>query len=156
MVRTLRADDGPAWERAFASVAEEGRWIGAESGIDHRSFGLLEKYLDRERSVLLLAEADGLVVGWISADVDDHRSAVIGMGIVEGFRRQGIGTRMMTAIVEWASGRADRLQLEVFPHNDAALALYRSFGFVEVATHRGAWRRRDGDRWDVVAMDLAL
>jgi RimJ/RimL family protein N-acetyltransferase len=48
------------------------------------------------------------------------------------WRGRGVGTAFVAAAVEWARARGlHKLTLSVFPHNDAAIALYRKFGFVE-------------------------
>ncbi len=52
-------------------------------------------------------------------------------------RRQGVGERLLLALVELATGRGARwMTLEVRPSNAAALALYRKFGFRDVAVRR--------------------
>ena len=39
---------------------------------------------------------------------------------------------MVAAAIEWARARGlHKLTLSVFPHNDAAIALYRKFGFAK-------------------------
>jgi RimJ/RimL family protein N-acetyltransferase len=120
VVRTMEADEGSVWQGLYASVAEEGRWIGAE------------------------------------APVDD-RGAELGMGIVDGHRGQGIGTLMMEAAADWAAANGvERLHLDVFPHNEAAIGLYEKLGFVEIARHAAAWPRRIGERWDLLTMELRL
>jgi len=49
-----------------------------------------------------------------------------------------------------------KLSLEVFPHNEAALALYRKFGFVEEGRRVRHYRRESGELWDSVVMGLLL
>lgn len=69
---------------------------------------------------VLLATAQGGSVGWI-----------LGLGIEERRRGSGYGRRLMDEAVRMAA--ADRLRqvkLTVDPANDAAIRLYRSFGFV--------------------------
>jgi ribosomal protein S18 acetylase RimI-like enzyme len=47
-------------------------------------------------------------------------------------RGRGIGRRLLQAGVEWAKeAGVEKLVLSVYPHNEVAIALYRSFGFVE-------------------------
>ncbi|HSL65763.1 MAG TPA: hypothetical protein VK874_13990, partial [Gaiellaceae bacterium] len=43
----------------------------------------------------------------------------------------------------WASD-VRKLELHVFPHNEAAIALYESFGFRREGYRRGHYRRDDG------------
>jgi RimJ/RimL family protein N-acetyltransferase len=46
--------------------------------------------------------------------------------------------------------------LEVWPHNTAAIALYRRVGFVEEGRKRRHYRRRNGELWDAVLMGMEL
>ena len=140
----------------YAAVAAEGRWIGAEAPVTNRERETVETYLDNDGAVLFIAEADGKPVGWITASLDDTGCADLGMGIVDGYRRRGIGTRMMEAVLEWAGSRADRLGLDVFPSNDGAIALYRKFGFTDVELRRAEWRRRNGEMWDLLRMERTV
>ena len=55
--------------------------------------------------------------------------------------------------------RADgfhKLSLEVFPHNDTGIALYRRFGFVEEGRRVQQYRRASGELWDSIVMGLLL
>jgi len=51
------------------------------------------------------------------------------------FRGRGIGRALLECGCGWAvAGGAERMLLEVEPDNEAALGLYRAFGFLDVAT----------------------
>lgn len=49
-----------------------------------------------------------------------------------------------------------KLSLGVFPHNEAAIALYRKFAFVEEGRRVQHIRRSNGERWDLIEMGLLL
>jgi putative acetyltransferase len=56
---------------------------------------------------------------------------------------RGVGTALMTAIVDLADNWIgySRLELTAYTDNEAALALYRKFGFeIEGTARRYAWR----------------
>lgn len=59
-----------------------------------------------------------------------HR-ALLGMGVDQRFRRQGIGTDLIDHVVQWAgtSGVVEIIDLEVLAHNERALKLYQKTGF---------------------------
>lgn len=59
-----------------------------------------------------------------------HRAS-IGISVRRDYWRQGIGSRLMEALITFAerSPRIAQLELEVRRDNAAALALYRKFGF---------------------------
>ena len=66
------------------------------------------------------------------------------------FRRQGVGRALLEAAVEWAPEHGvAKLELHVFPWNEAAIALYESFGFEREGFRKrhylraGRLRRRD-------------
>lgn len=48
-----------------------------------------------------------------------------------------------------------KLTLSVFPHNDAAIALYRKFDFMEEG-RRTRHIRANGELWDLIEMGLLL
>jgi ribosomal-protein-alanine N-acetyltransferase len=81
----------------------------------------------------------------------------LGMLVRSDRRGEGIGDALVLACVAWAEGRGAReVVLHVFPHNTAAIALYRKHGFEERGLLRGAYPRRSGERWDAIRMTLAL
>ena len=55
-----------------------------------------------------------------------------------------------------ASEDLHKLSLSVFAHNDAAIALYRKFGFVEEGRRVKHYRRASGELWDSLEMGLLL
>ena len=99
--------------------------------------------------LFIVAERGGEVVGNAGVHPVQHvrrsHSAGIGMAVAKHAQGQGVGTALMTAIIDWADNWAQllRLELTVYPDNDAALALYRKFGFVHEGTLR-AYALRNG------------
>jgi RimJ/RimL family protein N-acetyltransferase len=81
----------------------------------------------------------------------------IGMLVDRDRRGHGVGTRLVEAAIEWARVRGlHKLTLSVFPHNTAAIGLYRKFGFVEEGRLVHQIRRANGELWDLVEMGLLL
>lgn len=106
---------------------------------------------------MLVAEAGGEVVGMLSARATPWGFGEIGMSVSEGWRGRGVGTALLEACIAWARGRGlHKLSLEVFPHNEAAIALYRKLGFEEEGYRREQYRRASGERWDSIVMGLLL
>jgi RimJ/RimL family protein N-acetyltransferase len=67
-------------------------------------------------------------------------------------RRQGVGTALLEAAVEWAKEAGVRkLELHVFPWNEAGIALYERFGF-EREGYRKQHYRRGGSFVDAILM----
>jgi RimJ/RimL family protein N-acetyltransferase len=67
-------------------------------------------------------------------------------------RRQGVGTALLQAAVDWARETGIRkLELHVFPWNEAAIALYETFGF-EREGYRKRHYRRGNELVDAILM----
>jgi ribosomal protein S18 acetylase RimI-like enzyme len=72
--------------------------------------------------------------------------------VAAGARRQGVGSALMRAAVEWARAAGVRkLELHVFPWNEAAIKLYESFGFEREGYRKGHYRR-GGEYVDAILM----
>jgi RimJ/RimL family protein N-acetyltransferase len=83
--------------------------------------------------------------------------ATLGMMVAWEHRRQGIGGRLLDESVRWARERGvHKVNLEVWPHNAAAVALYRSPGFTVEGRLRRHYRRANGELWDAITMGLVL
>ena len=143
-------------------VAAEGRFIGAEVPFDREA--RRRRYADSlsdPLSAILVADAsaDGgpSVVGEISVGVTAYGVGEIGMLLAAPYRGQGLGGRLLEAAIQFARrAGAHKMWLEVWPHNTAALALYRRAGFVEEGRKRRHYRRRNDERWDSLLMGLDL
>jgi len=80
-------------------------------------------------------------------------AADVMMGIDDGHVGKGIGTALMTELIEIADNWLDlkRLELTVYVDNAAAIHLYEKFGFVSEGIHvKDAFR--DGEFVDSLAM----
>ena len=107
---------------------------------------------------LLVATIDGDVIGNLGlheAGKSPRRRHVgsIGMSVRDDVQGRGVGTALMSAAIGLADGwlNYQRLELNVYTDNLAALALYRHFGFVIEGTFR-AYAFRDGEYVDSHAM----
>lgn len=95
-----------------------------------------------------VAEVDGKVVadaGLYQGEGREAHVARLGMMVHDAHQGQGIGSRLMEALLElgdsWLGVR--RYELEVYEDNEKAIALYRKFGF-EVEGCQTADTFRDG------------
>jgi RimJ/RimL family protein N-acetyltransferase len=97
-------------------------------------------------AAVFVAEDDGLIVGRLSIARDQHPAsrhvADLGLMVAMTHRRQGIGTSLLETALEWArESEVRKLELHVFPHNEAAIKLYEKFGFVKEGYRRAHYRR---------------
>jgi len=153
-VRRVEREDLPACLDLFSRVAEEGRWIATEAPVDRREVRLRWEALLRtgDGALLLAEEGEGGAPLGLAALVGRARPE-LGMLVAPVSRRRGVGTALLSACIEWArAAGAAELVLHVFPHNQAALALYRKHGFEERARIVRAYPRRNGERWDAIRM----
>lgn len=98
------------------------------------------------------------LVGWcdiVSRSLEGFEHVgTLGMGVAASFRRHGVGEQLVREALRLARDRRlERIELEVFASNQAAIGLYRKLGFQEEGTKRRA-RRLDGNYDDVLLMAL--
>jgi ribosomal protein S18 acetylase RimI-like enzyme len=151
-IRPARDGDRRALALLLAAVAEEGDGIAAEPPIDVDQLAA-----NWRLEGTLVAVAAGEVVGELRVDPSWMGYGEIGMMVAAGWRGRGVGTALVAAAIEWARARGlHKLALSVFPQNEAAISLYRKFGFVEEGRLTQHVRRANGELWDLVAMGLLL
>jgi RimJ/RimL family protein N-acetyltransferase len=150
----------PAEPRDADALVELGRAVGREPGgwlittTDFRSAGDERRYLKALRryphaAVFVVEADDGEIVARLSIARDQHPASAhvadLGLMVAAGWRRRGIGRALLVEAVEWARERGvSKLELHVFPHNDAAIALYEQFGFEREGYRKRHYRRPDG------------
>lgn len=100
------------------------------------------------------------VIGW--CDITPMRRAgfthcgELGMGVRDGFRRKGIGTKLVEQTIQKAKLQGiERIELEVFKSNTPAKRLYEKMGFVVEGVKRKA-RKLDNVYDDLVGMALFI
>jgi RimJ/RimL family protein N-acetyltransferase len=162
-IRRAEPGDAASLVRLAEGVgSEEGGWLIADG--DWRSVSEERRYLRAIRrhsyAAVLVAELDGRVVGRLSIGRDSHPAsehvADVGLMVAEEQRRRGIGLALMQAGEEWArSVGVLKIELHVFPHNEAALALYERLGYRRVGRRRAHFRRSDG-LVDAILMEKEL
>ncbi len=85
---------------------------------------------DNDLAVYLVLEGDGQVIGYAGMWVILDEAHVTNVAVLPACRGQGLGERLMRALIDKARGRgACRMTLEVRPSNTAALGLYGKLGF---------------------------
>ncbi|RKE84325.1 GNAT family N-acetyltransferase [Rhizobium sp. AG855] len=126
--------------------------------LPYQSADEVRRYLEQpiNGSMNLVAVVDDLIVGdigLIRANGRRSHAAMVGMGIHDRYHRRGIGRALLGEVIaiadQWIG--LHRLELTVFCDNQAAIALYQSFGFETEGVHR-AFAFRDGAYVDAFAM----
>jgi RimJ/RimL family protein N-acetyltransferase len=133
-------------------ISVGGEWRSA--GDERRFLKALRRY--PHAAVFVAEREDGTVVGRLSIGRDPHPASThvadVGLMVAHDARRQGVGTALLRAAVDWAREAGIRkLELHVFPWNEAAIALYDAFGFEREGYRKGHYRR-GGERVDAILM----
>ena len=136
-IRELRPEDWPA----VRAIYEEG--IRGGDATFETETPTWERWDAAHSDVRLVAERDGVVVGWAALSPASARHCYRGVGevsvyVAEAARGAGLGRKLLEELV----GRSEQagywtLTAGVFPENEASVRLHRSCGFREVGVREG-------------------
>lgn len=153
-IRPFRPEDAAGFTeiRRQPTVMEYNNLLPSERGERDRD-GLAKLGPDNH---VLVAEADGHVVGFARMDVFGGRQRHVGtvnVNVHDGYQGRGIGRRLMETLLELADDylALTRVQLEVWADNERAIHLYETLGFEPEGRRRKAVLRR-GEYVDVLIM----
>ena len=93
-----------------------------------------------KNDIFVWRDAENIIAGVIGFFIPpakrlQHQGGVFATYVCEQYRGQGIGDRLMEAVIAHAEPRVVQLTLGVETNNHAALALYKRHGFVIYGTH---------------------
>ena len=95
----------------------------------------MKSYLQSEGSRCIVAEIPETVAGFILTEHAAEIAHIITLDVLESFRRQSVGSRLLEAAEqEAASLGVTRMYLETATMNKAAIALWKKHGYRETAT----------------------
>jgi RimJ/RimL family protein N-acetyltransferase len=140
VIRPAVPDDAVGMLELMRSVADEAHnGILYSRGDSLRTLEeqrkLIEQRMASGNSMMLLAEAEGQIIGYISCigGIINATKHTVGLAIMvnKEWRGKGIGTALMERIIEWAHGNPiiHRVELEVFTINPRAAHIYEKLGF---------------------------
>ncbi|TML15919.1 MAG: GNAT family N-acetyltransferase [Actinobacteria bacterium] len=149
IIRRAEPGDAEGLTRLGEAVGSEPEgWLVTTNG--WREVSDERRYLRAIRrypnAAVFVAEDEGRIVGRLSIARDQHPAsrhvADLGLMVAMSHRRRGIGTKLLEAALDWARhSEVRKLELHVFPHNEAAIKLYENFGFVQEGYRRGHYQR---------------
>lgn len=90
------------------------------------------------RHPVVVAEANGPVVGWGSLNPYNPRAAYqhvadLSVYVERGWRGKGVGRRLLERLIELARAIGyHKMMLAAFPFNESGMALYERMGFVRI------------------------
>lgn len=150
-VRSAENKDRVPLATLFAAVAEERDGIVAEPPVDVERRAAL---INLEATIV--AEVGDKIIGGIWVDLL-FGSGEIGMLVARDWRGKGVGSALLAASINWARDHGlHKLSLSVFPHNAAAISIYRKYGFEDEGRRRKQIRHSNGELWDLIDMGLLL
>ncbi len=118
----------------------------------------IQDHCDGRGKLLIVAEADGRVIGSLGFDNGERRRlahrGTFGLSVVDEWRGKGVGTAMLRALIDWAEENPliEKLNLNVFATNTKALGLYKKLGFVEYGRSPKEVKIGPGEYVDTILM----
>jgi len=157
-LRRVTADDLDQLLDLYEAVAAEGRWIGTEPGFDRERYRFnWLRWLDDPRFLLIAATEGENIIANLAVYPDLEYGFQLGMVVADTHRGRGIGRALIDYAFAWAREHAiAAIVLFVFPHNERALRLYRSMGFLEIERFPADVKRKSGEVWDTILMRREL
>jgi GNAT superfamily N-acetyltransferase len=137
-----------------ATLADAGRLAALSSELGYpvtpdEMAGRLADLLGREGDIVLVAEDDGRVVGWVHGSEQRllesaRRCELLGLVVDAGMRGRGVGRRLVPAVEDWARPRG--LEVMAVRSNVTRAEshpFYEHLGYARVKTQH-AYRKRLG------------
>jgi RimJ/RimL family protein N-acetyltransferase len=140
------------------AVAKERRYLAQTFAKPRADFDAFVRDSVTHDLVQFIALDGNRVVGWADifpawADAVKHCGS-LGMGLLEPYRGQGLGERLLQACLVKAQAKGmTRIELQVRSDNERAIRLYERMGFAREGTLRRAMRF-DGAYYDALQMSL--
>ena len=103
-----------------------------------------------------IVECGGELAGYAVLMVAAGEAHLLNLSVAAPWQRRGVGREALNFVMKLARDYgAEKILLEVRPSNGAALALYASAGFAEIAKRRSYYPAGDS-REDAIVLQLAL
>jgi RimJ/RimL family protein N-acetyltransferase len=161
IVRAVRAGDAEGYRACIDRVARARVYLAiTEAFPAGETKAFVDDMIARDLPFYVAVAGDGRIIGWCDISQAKPRPerpgfahfGAVGMGLDEGYRGRGHGTALLRAALAHADRIGlERVELQVFAGNDAALALYKKLGFVMEGAKRRA-RKLDGRYDDLLLM----
>jgi RimJ/RimL family protein N-acetyltransferase len=143
-VRDARFEDCEAIGAGMKVVVDEGRWLATESATAEELANRFRQAI-LEGDPLLVLEEGGAIVGALGMHSAGAAGVLsLGMWVLPEHRGRGGGRMLVEAALAARPEHVHKIELDVWPDNEPAVALYRNMGFQEEGLRRDHYRRRDG------------
>ena len=115
-------------------------WEEIEKGIHvgpSDAMGKIEKKLQRDPDLFLIAEADGVFIGTVIGGFDGRRGFVYHLAVADRYRGKGIGTSLLKEVEDRLRTKGCiRCFLFVTSDNDEAMRFYETQGWLPMEHDR--------------------
>ncbi|WP_262690493.1 GNAT family N-acetyltransferase [Kordiimonas aestuarii] len=164
IIRAAKPSDASALRAYTRTIYAEGKYLITRPqefriSLLRQRFWIARKSLNPDEACFV-AEINGVVIASLECWTDRRRrvrhNTSFAMSVHPGHRTQGIGKKLLLHFIKWVQNhpRIERIELHVHADNAAAIALYRSLGFLLEGTRLGAVRYEDGRTVDDHIMAL--
>jgi hypothetical protein len=132
IIRKANEADAAAIKNIVDSVASEKYYVVPESSGE---WSKTIREIKNRKGLIIVAQVNNKPIGMaylVRGKFEKNRHiAFLGITILKGFRRIGVGTAMMNYLSEWAKKQEEleKISLTVFSTNKPAISLYRKLGF---------------------------
>jgi ribosomal protein S18 acetylase RimI-like enzyme len=135
-IRQARPSDARAFHAFWTVIVAEGRFVRTEVVREPPRAFRKRFRPGSDDEIHLLAFEGSRLVGHVTVQRErhpvTHHVGSLAIAVAADARGRGIGRRLMDEAIAWSTRVGiEKLVLSVYPHNDAAIALYRACGFVE-------------------------
>jgi diaminopimelate decarboxylase len=150
VLRSAEPRDTRSFLVFWRAIVAEGRYVRSqEVGTPARVYRARFRHAWTDREAQVVALDGDRVVGHVYVQREAHpvtrHVATLGIAVSADHRGEGIGMALMAEAFRWGRNvGVEKIMLSVYPHNDAAIALYRRFGFVEEGRLVGHSRKSSG------------
>jgi len=112
-------------------------YIESECILSPWSREMIADELSRDDTVYLIAEDEGVAMGFIGASLIIDTADITNVAVLDDFRKRGVGFALVSAMAKELSSRgALEILLEVRSESAPARALYEKTGFEVISTRR--------------------
>ena len=130
LVRPVGEDDIPRLQAFEKELSEESRNLFTPHPYDDCTLEKVVQRAQEGQDRVYVALAEGRVIGYFFLWHMDQPVPILGIGIVDSYQNQGLGTRFMRLLIEDARGAGRHgIDLTTMQQNDRAFNLYQKVGF---------------------------
>ncbi|GAB6283753.1 MAG: hypothetical protein STSR0008_25580 [Ignavibacterium sp.] len=163
-IRKAIIEDSAAWNKLIVDVKSEGLPVLYKTSFSitvESTTNYLKKILESDGSFALLCFDGKEVVGSIDmirkTRIEEQHVGSFGMCVLNNYRGQGIGTRLLERLEEICieENKIKKIEFEVFSNNAIGLKLYRKMNY-EVEGIKKKSIIKDGNEIDMIMMGKCI